>query len=191
MNNPMRAWVQELVEIKAFTDTTNLVRGGQVLEIGCGNGNGARLIDKYFHPKKVYGIDLDPKMIVLANKGNPRKFNFQVGDASKLQFRNNSFDGIFDFGVLHHIPNWKEAVDEAYRVLKQGGQIFIEDFSIETFNISLGKVFHGFLDHPYDSMYKRNDFMRYFESVGFKIVKKEVRRPFGLLEYFILVATKT
>lgn len=56
MNNPMRAWVQELVEIKAFTGVTNLVRDGEVLEIGYGNGNGARLIDKYFHPKKIYMV---------------------------------------------------------------------------------------------------------------------------------------
>lgn len=129
-------------------------------------------------------------MIALANIKSASKFTFQVGDATKLQFSDNSLDGIFDFGVIHHIPNWEKAVDETYRVLKKGGQIFIEDFSIETFNIALRKVFHKVLAHPYDSMYRRNQFVRYFESVGFKMMKKEVRRPLGLLEYFVLIATK-
>ena len=96
-----------------------------MLEIGCGSGYGTKLINKYFKPKKIYGIDLDEEMINLANKNKLPNALFKVGGATKLDFKDNSLDGIFIFLVLHHIPNWKEALDEFYRVLKKGGVCFV------------------------------------------------------------------
>lgn len=57
---------------------------------------------------------------------------FEVGDASNLMFEDASFDAIFDFGIIHHIPNWQDSLKELHRLLKPGGQLILEDLSIDT-----------------------------------------------------------
>ena len=38
-----------------------------------------------------------------------------------------SFDAVFGFGVLHHVPDWQSALGEIARVLKPGGTYFLEE----------------------------------------------------------------
>lgn len=190
VNSPIRKFIQSQIEIKEFLGVPNYVKGGKVLEIGCGSGYGATLIDKYFAPKEIIGIDMDEKMIRLANKQKLPNTSFKVGNATKLNFKNSSFDGIFIFVVLHHIPNWKKALDEFYRVLKKGGQIFIEDASYETFSTPIGRLIKIFTDHPYDSMYKRDEFFNYLEELGFRTIKKQVYKPYDLTSRFVFIGVK-
>ena len=39
----------------------------------------------------------------------------------------DTYDAVFDFGIIHHIPRWREALDEVARVLKPGGRFFFEE----------------------------------------------------------------
>lgn len=190
VNNPIRRLIQSQIEIKGFFGIPNLVKGGKVLEIGCGSGYGTKLINKYFKPKEIYGIDLDEKMINLANKNKLSNTSFKVGDATKLGFKSNLLDGIFVFAVLHHIPNWRKALDEIYRVLKKGGQVFIEDPSIETFSTPFGRLIKILTNHPYNSMYKLREFFDYFDKLGFRTIKKKVYRPLGLTSRFVIIGQK-
>lgn len=190
VNNPVRRFVQSQIEIKGFLGVLNYVKDGKVLEIGCGSGYGAKLINKYFKPKEIYGIDLDEKMIKLATKKKLPNTSFSIGDATKLDFKNNSLDGIFIFAVLHHIPSWKKALDEIYRVLKKGGQVFIEDASLETFSTPFGKLIKLLTNHPYGSMYKLDEFFDYFEKLGFKVLKKEVYKLLGITNRFVFIGIK-
>lgn len=189
MNNSIRAWIQEKVEIKPFLKFADR-SAKKVLEIGCGNGYGAKLINKYFYPKQIIGIDVDERMIERAIKSKIANISFEVGDVTKMKFPNNSFDSVFDFGVIHHIPNWKECIDEVYRVIKDDGRFFIEDFSIDSFNSPLGIIFKKLFDHPYKSMYSTNELFDYINKVGFKIETKQQKNILGLINYFVIVCTK-
>lgn len=190
MNNPIRAWVQEVVEIKTLKKYIKLPHNKLILEIGCGNGTGTKLIKKHFHPKKIEAIDLDPKMIQLAEKRNKDStISFTVGDAAKLPYKDNMFDVVFDFAIIHHIPNWQDCLKEIKRVLKPGGQFIIEDLSIETFENPLGKLIRKFLDHPYKKMFKRDEFFMYLESQGWHIANRKIFHPLGF-QYFIVIAAK-
>lgn len=190
MNNPIRAIVQDMIEAKTLRTYSTLAEDKVALEIGCGNGTGTKLIQKYFHPREIYAIDLDPKMINIAKKNNKNKnIYFEVGDASKLQFENNRFDAIFDFGIIHHIPNWKDCLQELRRVLKPHGQLILEDLSIETFENSLGKILKKVLDHPYNAMYKQEEFISFLEHLNFTIKAKKTFTHLGF-RYFIVIAEK-
>ena len=189
MNNPLRAFVQEYVEIKELRRLSSLSVGLKVLEIGCGNGQGAQLIKKYFNPSEIQAIDLDPKMIDIAKRKNKdKKITFSVGDATKLPYKDNSFDAIFDFGIIHHIPNWKNCLSELKRVLKPSGQLLIEDLSVETFETTFGKLLKKVLAHPYSSMYKRSEFIQHLKSLGFTVSNYRLRYPLNTIQYFVVVA---
>jgi len=190
MNNPIRALVQRYVELPRLRRFSKLEEEAKVLEIGCGNGYGTFLIGKYFSPKTIDAIDLDEKMIRIAKKKYENSSRvFQVASATELPFEDNTFDAVFDFGVIHHIPNWKDALAEIHRVLKPGGQIIAEDLSMDTFETWFGKILKRLLDHPYESMYSRDEFMRQIRKQGFSVEKRATYRAF--IHYFVCIAKKS
>lgn len=191
MNNFVRAFIQDKIEAKKLRRLSSLPKGKNVLEIGCGNGTGTKLIIKYFAPKKIYATDLDKRMIELAIKKNTNpNTHFEIGDASKLKYENNQFDAIFNFGIIHHIPNWKDCLEELKRVLKPGGELIIEDLSIETFNTLTGKILKKLTKHPYNEMYRMEEFIGYLKLLGFHIFKTKVYNPLYLIKYFVVIAVK-
>ncbi len=193
MNNLVRAFIQDRIEMQRIRQLVKLENDLVVLEIGCGNGNGTKLIKKYFKPKKIVAIDLDPKMINIAKKNNTDpSVLFTVSDAAKLaSIPDNSFDAIFDFGIIHHIPNWKNCLNELKRVVKPGGELILEDLSIESFSTPFGKIMRKVLDHPYKEMYTRKEFINYLKSIGFAVNQNAVYYPLYTIQYFIVIAKKT
>lgn len=47
---------------------------------------------------------------------------FTLGDTSHLPFADNSFDGVICMNSLHHMPSYRQALAEIYRVLKPSGR---------------------------------------------------------------------
>jgi ubiquinone/menaquinone biosynthesis C-methylase UbiE len=170
MNNPVRGFVQRHYEAPRLN---RLSRHGasSVLEIGCGQGAGARIIYDLFSPKRYVGVDLDPRMIKRAGKkarGLPNAC-FHEGDASNLEFADASFDLVIDFGIIHHIPNWKAALAELYRVLKIDGEFLFEDLSVETWERGIGIPFKRMTEHPYEQMFRKQEFVDELEALGFDV----------------------
>ena len=192
MNNVIRKFIRDKYEAKNLRKASHLPKGKVILEIGCGDGSGTQSIQKYFRPQKIHGIDLDPRMIEVANREKSGLgVSFSVGDIEKLKFKNNQFDAVMDFGVIHHVPNWKKGLRELKRVLKTDGELILEDLSIDTFNTPVGKIFKRLLNHPYKSMYAEKEFTEYLKTLGFEITRHESRNPLGLMKYFIIVARKS
>lgn len=190
MNNPIRRVLQDKVEARELRRLSSLPKNKIILEIGCGNGSGTRLIKKYFYPKEIYAIDLDPRMIKLAKEKNIASTHFQVASATNLPFENNFFDAVVDFGIIHHIPNWKKAIQEVHRVLKPAGELICEDLSIESFSGFPGSFYRKILDHPYKQMYFEQQFLEGAREVGFAILQFKKKKPACLLQYFVLIARK-
>jgi len=122
-------------------------RGGKVLEIGCGIGTDLRQFAK--NGAIVAGVDLTDKGIELAKRGfNVMGLdgNLLVADAEDLPFMNGTFDYVYSFGVLHHTPDTQKAVDEVYRILKDGGTFTIALYHTASWEI-LRQVIRK-LKHP-------------------------------------------
>lgn len=191
INSRMRAYFQDKFEFKEIRRLSTLPSGKVVLEIGCGNGIGARLINEYFSPSKIYAIDLDKRMVDLAKRHNLYdSIIFELGDASRLRFEDGQFDAVFDFGVLHHIPNWEDCIKELIRVLKIGGELIVEDFSLETFETAIGRILRQLTSHPYERMYRRMELIDCLKCSGFEIMKEKILHPLHLIKYFIIIAKK-
>jgi len=121
MSNPRHA--KRVTErAKKLLRFTSLEGKQDFLEVGCGSGAVSKYIAQN-HGSNVTGIDLDPGLIELAREGigDIPNAHFFVADATHLPFGDNEFDVVLSFGVMHHIPNWLDALEEIARVLKPGG----------------------------------------------------------------------
>lgn len=202
MNNGVRRFIQEKREVRELRRLSSLPPGKKILEIGCGSGHGTLLIQKFFSPREIQAIDLDPRMIEMAkrriNSGGVDKHpvnsltsvTFQVASATKLPFPKNYFEAIIDFGVIHHIPDWQDALGELQRVLTPGGELILEDLSMESFSGFPGWLYQKTLDHPYAQMYTYEQFIEGLKKAGFTILHAYRYNPLGLLKYFVVVARK-
>lgn len=110
-------------------------KGKKVLEIGCGNGADGAM---FARNGAVYtGADLTETAVKAAS----RHFEiegldgaFQIEDAERLSFADESFDMVYSFGVLHHTPEPRRAIKEVYRVLKPGGRAIVMLYHKRSFN---------------------------------------------------------
>ena len=126
MNNPVRSAVQRRYEGPILLSLGGPASGERVLEIGCGRGVGTQIILERFGADHVTAFDLDPDMVErarrrLAPEGD--RVEVEVGDAEHIDAPDGDFDAVFDFGIIHHILNWRAAVKEVARVLRPGGRL--------------------------------------------------------------------
>jgi ubiquinone/menaquinone biosynthesis C-methylase UbiE len=129
MNNPIRAAVQRRIEAERFLRLGGPVRG-VALEIGCGRGVGAEIILDVFGAEGVDAFDLDPRMIVrarsrLAKRGD--RVRLWTGDVTRIAAPDETYDAVFDFGIIHHVAEWPRALAEVARVLRSGGRFYAEE----------------------------------------------------------------
>ena len=178
MNNPLRAFVQRHYEAPRLM---RLARGkvGKVLEIGCGQGAGAKIIHDMLSPDEYVGIDLDPRMIrrALKRSGNLPNVRFVEGNVSNLEFPDAAFDLVVNFAILHHVPDWRNALAEVHRILKAGGQFLFEDLPAETWERGIGIPSRRIADHPYDRIFRKQEFVDELSGLGCKVDVHENRLP--------------
>jgi ubiquinone/menaquinone biosynthesis C-methylase UbiE len=184
MNNPLRGFVQRHYEAPRLKRLAN-GPADNVLEIGCGQGAGARIIYDLFSPQRYVGVDLDPRMIRRARRKARvlQDATFVEGDVTSLELPDDSFDLVMDFGVVHHIPNWKGALAEVHRTLKAHGEFLFEDLPLETWERGIGIPFRRIADHPYDQMFKKQEFVSELEALGFEVETHE-SNPFSFYHFW-------
>jgi glycosyltransferase involved in cell wall biosynthesis/ubiquinone/menaquinone biosynthesis C-methylase UbiE len=100
---------------------------GDVLEVGCGNGDLSSVIA--MHADRLFGVDIDPITIELARYKMYRygldNCYFALADGSRLEFAENSFDTVVLTEVLQQVMNPQLLIEEAIRVCKPEGKIVI------------------------------------------------------------------
>jgi ubiquinone/menaquinone biosynthesis C-methylase UbiE len=126
MNTWWRRWGHQYFELPMFQRLGLELKDKDVLEIGCGNGYGGHLLNQ-LGPGSYVGVDVMEEQIEIARRNHPQ-YEFLVQDASDLsRFVDASKDVVVIFGVLHHIPEWRNVIDEIRRVLRPNGQLFLEE----------------------------------------------------------------
>lgn len=101
-------------------------RGQRVLEIGVGLGTDLmQFADAGAH---CHAIDITEEHMNFARenfavRGKP--VDIRRSDATDIEHPDATFDVVYSFGVLHHLPEIDAALAEAYRVLKPGGKALI------------------------------------------------------------------
>lgn len=99
-------------------------RGQRVLEIGVGLG--ADHVRFARAGALTAGVDVTWPAILHTRRRfsrEGRRARVVVGDVLRLPFRDDQFDVVYSFGVLHHTPDPPLACSEASRVVKRGGSL--------------------------------------------------------------------
>jgi SAM-dependent methyltransferase len=103
----------------------------RVIDIGCGSGFPGLYVAA--HVDEVVGVDAAPNVVHAARAHAGRlqipNARFQVGQADKVRFDDNSFDGAMACGALECM-DWEEArraLAQIWRVLRQDGRLAVLD----------------------------------------------------------------
>ena len=185
VNSPVRLAVQRLI-IRWIKSVTRIPAEARVLEIGCGRGAGACMIQEEFQPALLHAFDLDHQMILLAGKylkpQHKGKISLYVGDALLLPYRDGVLDVVFGFGVLHHLPEWRGGLQEIARVLKPGGIYFLEEFYPQLYQNFLARRL--FL-HPEHDRFYSHDLHHALAGAGFRFQGLLEQKMLGILAVLV------
>jgi ubiquinone/menaquinone biosynthesis C-methylase UbiE len=114
---------------EALTDVlaAELAQRAPCLEIGVGTGRIA--LPLHARGIEMAGADIAEAMLrrLIRNAGGERPMPLMLADATRLPVRDAVFGGVVASYVLHLIPDWRGAVDEAMRALRPGG-VLLADF---------------------------------------------------------------
>jgi len=169
MNNPVRAASQRYLETPLLIGPNGTLAGKQVLELGCGRGVGLEIL-LGLGATRVTGFDLDPAMVALAAKRMAtygERARVFVGDAEMIAAPDASFDAVVDYGIIHHIPNWPQALREIARVLKPGGVFYFEDLFK---GLISARPMRALFDHPQATQFTAGEFCAGLEAAGLRVV---------------------
>jgi ubiquinone/menaquinone biosynthesis C-methylase UbiE len=96
---------------------------GRVLEIGCGTGT---MFEYYGPAAQVDAIEPEEDFLALAvakAAASAGRVKATGGDGMNLGFESGAFDAVVFGLVLCSVPSVKRVLEEAFRVLKPGGQL--------------------------------------------------------------------
>jgi|FLOH01.1.fsa_nt_gi ubiquinone/menaquinone biosynthesis C-methylase UbiE len=102
------------------------LKNRKVADVGCGDGSLVRLMAR--HGAKVIGVECNLEMLERARSAKPAGEEFYCeGVGENLPFDDGKLDLIVFFNSLHHVAvdHQDQALGEAARVLKRGGQVYI------------------------------------------------------------------
>jgi len=117
-------------------------RGRRVLEVGAGVGTDARQL---IRAGALYtGLNVDRGSADMTARAL-REFQLPgaslQSDATALDFPDGTFDVVYSFGVLHHIPQVQRAVAEIGRVLRPGGELVVMLYNRSSINYRVEIMF--------------------------------------------------
>ena len=105
----------------------------RVLDVGCGTGISTLSLQKHLsYSPVIYAIDISESMLLQARercKGVPGVY-FVRGDAERLsEYFNEAFDGVFYTASIFLLPNFRESIDQACRLIVPGGVLAISFYA--------------------------------------------------------------
>ena len=114
---------RELSFIRKILSKTASIKS--ILEVGCGSGKLARLLDTDGY--KIVGLD-HAELPLLWSKRNNNNITNVRGDAQDLPFKDDSFDCTIAIQMIDYLQQRRKFYEEVRRILRPGG-IFILHFS--------------------------------------------------------------
>lgn len=129
-----------------------------VADIGCGAGTQCSLWAALGHHP--HGIDVNGPLIEIARRRSKEAeldISFEVGSATELPYADASMDVCLLPELLEHVADWQRCLDEAIRILKPGGLLYLSTNNYlcphqQEFNLPLYSWYPGFIKRRYEKL---------------------------------------
>jgi len=150
----------------------------RIADLGAGDGTLSRLLAR--QAESVHCVDNSPRMVqvgrALAKKEHLRNLTYILGNIEKVPLPDRSIDLALLSQALHHAENPRQALAEAFRILKPGGRLLILDLRAHRFEKARELYADRWLG------FKENELHDWIEEAGFshsevRVVAKEVKEP--------------
>lgn len=142
-----------------------LVPAITVADLGAGEGLVSQLLAH--RAERVWCIDNSPKMVEvgseLAKKNGLANLTYKLGDIEQVPLADKSVDLAILSQALHHAAHPQVAVDEAFRILKPGGQLLaldLKEHSFEKAHELYGDLWLGFKESALHAFLKKAGFQK-------------------------------
>lgn len=150
-----------------------------IADLGAGEGLLSQLLAH--RARQVWCIDNSPRMVEvgteLAKKNGLANLTYKLGDIERVPLPDKSVDLAILSQALHHAQHPQEAVNEAYRILRPGGQLLMLDLNEHTFEKArelYADVWLGFKESALHGFLKRAGFTK----VEVTTVARESEEPY-------------
>lgn len=178
MNWPERVWIYSPVRViflwlhaRKWIDLVGRQEVDNALEIGCGLGKGAQILVKDMGFRRVSAFDIEPQLARRATRGLPSglrdKISFFAGDAQDFPFPDATFEAVVNYGIIHHVLDWRRCIREIARTLKPGGVFYFEEIYPPLY---ANFILKPMLRHPTEDRFYGPDFIGELEANGLKLV---------------------
>ena len=123
---------EEKTKINVLLERWNIKTGQRILEPGCGSGRLTELLSHAVGADgEVFACDLSGEMIRIANKrGLPGNIIFFHGSVNSVPRDDCFFDKVICFQVFPHFLDHKRSLAEIARLLKPGGELWLNHLKI-------------------------------------------------------------
>ena len=95
----------------------------EIVEFGCGTGTTA--IAHAPHVKHILASDFSPRMLAIARDkaaaAGIENITFREAELADLGLADDSVDMVQGHSILHLLPEWRDALAEAFRIIRPGG----------------------------------------------------------------------
>jgi MPBQ/MSBQ methyltransferase len=144
----------------------------KVIDVGSGTGFTTQGIASRVPARNITCLDQSPQQMERAMvKEDLQDCRFRLGDAEKLPFPDDTFDRYVSAGSIEYWPDPQRGVNEAYRVIKEGGQALLIG-PIEPVNPISKFIANTWMLFPPES-----DYHLYFREAGFENIDWTYVRP--------------
>lgn len=128
--------LKNAVEVGLFD---RFVAGQNILDVGIGTGRASiPLLQKGL---RVSGIDSSQAMLdECRRQAGGLPMELRVGDICALPFQAEKFDSLISLNVMTHFPHWREVLSEWRRVVKPGGRIVFDIYSLDHLHFVEGRA---------------------------------------------------
>jgi demethylmenaquinone methyltransferase/2-methoxy-6-polyprenyl-1,4-benzoquinol methylase len=150
---------------RTLAQSVHVPQGGMVLDLATGTAELAMAICTCHPGVKVVGLDFSPGMLAIGQKkvqtrGLSEHIALTLGDARRLPFRDGFFGGATMAFGIRNIGERRDVLAEIWRVLKEGGRLWIMEFDCPDQPV-LGRLYRFYFDHimpPLGNWLSRTDY---------------------------------
>jgi ubiquinone/menaquinone biosynthesis C-methylase UbiE len=100
--------------------TSGVMTKERYLDVGAGRTTNGRVFGEDFH--EVLLLDINP----IEQAGQEPKMQCIIGDAQALPLKENTVDLLSLISTIEHVPDPQQALNEATRVIRAGGELVIQ-----------------------------------------------------------------